>query len=186
MEVTVDIDDETKTVTIDGDTYGDVLRAVGLSPQAATVLVDGRPVPAEDPVTEDHVRILRLIAGGSGGSVVRFASEPDANDVIATLDSAMLEVDRDLVREAIRNGDVLVAGDDHHIRGAAVLDEATITAIGVHPADQGQGIGSALIDAAQADRGRLTAEFGDAAHPFYDALGFDITQTDDRYVGSYP
>ena len=45
-------------------TYGDVLEAVGLSKQEASVLVDGSPVPADRPVDAESVRVLRLIEGG--------------------------------------------------------------------------------------------------------------------------
>ena len=47
-----------------GATYGDVLAAVGLSTQEATVLVDGSPVPDDRPVDADAVRVLRLVQGG--------------------------------------------------------------------------------------------------------------------------
>lgn len=45
-------------------TYGDLLDAVGLSPQAAAVLVDGRPVPEDGAIEADHVEVVRLISGG--------------------------------------------------------------------------------------------------------------------------
>lgn len=47
-------------------TYADVLAAVELSPQEATVVVDGSPVPEDRPVDPDadSIRVLRLITGG--------------------------------------------------------------------------------------------------------------------------
>jgi sulfur carrier protein len=45
-------------------TYGDVLDAVGLSRQEASVIVGESPVPADRPVDADSVRVLRLIKGG--------------------------------------------------------------------------------------------------------------------------
>jgi len=45
-------------------TYGDVVREVGYSPQEATALVDGSPVPADRPLDAERVRVLRLIKGG--------------------------------------------------------------------------------------------------------------------------
>lgn len=45
-------------------TYGDVLEAVGLSRQEASVLVDGSPVPEDRRVDAESVRVLRLIKGG--------------------------------------------------------------------------------------------------------------------------
>ena len=47
-----------------GETYGDLLAAVGLNPHEATVLVDGRPVPEDSTVETESVRVLRLIKGG--------------------------------------------------------------------------------------------------------------------------
>ncbi|MBZ6495666.1 ubiquitin-like small modifier protein SAMP2 [Natrinema longum] len=46
-------------------TYADLLREVELSPHEVSVLVDGRPVPEDQPVESDHVTVLRLIKGGS-------------------------------------------------------------------------------------------------------------------------
>lgn len=48
----------------DGSTYADVLGAVDLRVHEATVLVEGRPVPADAPVEERSVRVLRLVSGG--------------------------------------------------------------------------------------------------------------------------
>jgi sulfur carrier protein len=45
-------------------TYGDLLEAVELSTHEASVLVDDSPVPADQPVEADSVRVLRLIKGG--------------------------------------------------------------------------------------------------------------------------
>ncbi|MDS0476204.1 ubiquitin-like small modifier protein 2 [Natrinema sp. 1APR25-10V2] len=45
-------------------TYADLLREVELSPHEVSVLVDGRPVPEDQPVESDHVTVLRLIKGG--------------------------------------------------------------------------------------------------------------------------
>ena len=45
-------------------TYRDLLREVDLSPHEVSVLVDGRPVPEDQPVESDRVTVLRLIKGG--------------------------------------------------------------------------------------------------------------------------
>ena len=71
MRVTVDVKGE-ETVEVDlenhaGDgepTYADLLAGVELSPHEVSVLVDGRPVPEDQPVETDHVTVLRLIKGG--------------------------------------------------------------------------------------------------------------------------
>ena len=67
MRVTVEIvGEERRGIDIDDDaTYADVARAVGYSPHEVSVLVDDSPVPADQPVDTDHVRVLRLIKGGS-------------------------------------------------------------------------------------------------------------------------
>lgn len=45
-------------------TYADLCRAVGYSPHEVSVLVEGRPVPEDQPVTADQVKVLRLVQGG--------------------------------------------------------------------------------------------------------------------------
>lgn len=66
MNVTVDVVGEsTHEVTVgDEATYADLVRAVDRSPQEVSVLVDGSPVPEDQPVGVDHVQVLRLIKGG--------------------------------------------------------------------------------------------------------------------------
>ena len=65
MRVTVDVLGEgVEEVDIDGGTYGDLLAAVDLSPNEASVLVEGRPVPEDEPIDEPEVTVLRLVKGG--------------------------------------------------------------------------------------------------------------------------
>ena len=65
MDVTVEVvGDDTYHLSLSEPTYADLLRAVDLSPHEASVLVDGRPVPEDQPVEADRVRVLRLIQGG--------------------------------------------------------------------------------------------------------------------------
>ena len=66
MRVTCEVvGQDTHDLDVDpGATYGDVLAAVDLSTQEATVLVDGSPVPDDRPVDADAVRVLRLVKGG--------------------------------------------------------------------------------------------------------------------------
>ena len=70
MHVTVEVVGEgTHDVDVDVDaTYADLARAVGYSPHEVSVLVDDTPVPADQPVDADRVRVLRLIKGGSAGT----------------------------------------------------------------------------------------------------------------------
>lgn len=67
MDVTVEVvGEERHEVSVgSGGTYADLLAAVDLSPHEVSVLVDGRPVPEDQPVETDHVKVLRLIKGGS-------------------------------------------------------------------------------------------------------------------------
>ena len=77
MHVTVDVKGEgtqevdlesvstaTEGGTASMPTYQDLLRELDLSPHEVSVLVDGRPVPEDQPVESDHVTVLRLIKGG--------------------------------------------------------------------------------------------------------------------------
>lgn len=61
----VDLEALSRTVS-DGTrpTYRDVLREIDLSPHEVGVLVDGRPVPEDQPVESDRVTVLRMIQGG--------------------------------------------------------------------------------------------------------------------------
>jgi sulfur carrier protein len=45
-------------------TYADLIAEIGYSPQAVSVLVDGSPVPEDQPVAVETVRVVRLIKGG--------------------------------------------------------------------------------------------------------------------------
>jgi sulfur carrier protein len=45
-------------------TYADLLSTIGYSPHEVSVMVEGRPVPEDQPVDADHVRVLRLVRGG--------------------------------------------------------------------------------------------------------------------------
>ena len=66
MNVTVEVvGEETHEVAVGEDgTYADLVKAVDLSPHEVSVLVDGRPVPEDQPVDVDRVKVLRLIKGG--------------------------------------------------------------------------------------------------------------------------
>jgi peroxiredoxin Q/BCP len=66
MNVTVEVvGEETHDFEIEDATYADLLAKVDLSPHEVSVMVDGRPVPEDQPVETDHVKVLRLIKGGS-------------------------------------------------------------------------------------------------------------------------
>jgi sulfur carrier protein len=65
MRVTVEVvGDETHEFDVSDVTYADLLEKVDLSPHEVSVMVDGRPVPEDQAVDAEHVRVLRLIRGG--------------------------------------------------------------------------------------------------------------------------
>jgi peroxiredoxin Q/BCP len=68
MDVSVEVVGEaTHEVTVGDDaTYADLLRAVDYSPHEVSVLVDGSPVPEDQPVASEAVQVLRLVKGGDG------------------------------------------------------------------------------------------------------------------------
>jgi len=65
MEVTVEVvGEKTHSFDVTDETYSDLLETVGLSPHEVAVMVDGRPVPEDQPVETESVRVLRLVRGG--------------------------------------------------------------------------------------------------------------------------
>ena len=73
MRVTVDVKGEAThdleladlpSTSTNVPTYADLLAALELSPHEVTVLVDGTPVPEDEPVEAEEVTVLRLIKGG--------------------------------------------------------------------------------------------------------------------------
>jgi len=98
MHVTVEVvGEESHDLEVEDATYADLLDAVGLSPHEVSVMVDGRPVPEDRPVETDHVKVLRLIKGGSASADAAPASDredraPDRTDSDATAGSEPLGV----------------------------------------------------------------------------------------------
>jgi len=68
MQVTVDVaGGDTHDLDLPDDaTYADCCDAVGFSVHEVSVLVDGRPVPEDQPVETETVTVVRLVKGGSG------------------------------------------------------------------------------------------------------------------------
>ncbi len=80
MHVTVEVvGEDSHDLEVQDATYADLLDAVGLSPHEVSVMVDGRPVPEDQPVETDHVRVLRLIKGGSADGVGTVDAEVDGS-----------------------------------------------------------------------------------------------------------
>lgn len=102
------------------------------------------------------------------------------------IDGAFLAIDPDTVRERIPT-DVLVAVEEDRVLGAIVLDGDHIDAVAVRRRRREQGIGRSLIERAGTQRGTLTASFRPEVSPFYEALGFEIEQTNEtRCLGVRP
>ena len=82
MHVTVEVVGEgSHDLEIEDATYADLLAEVDLSPHEVSVLVDGSPVPEDSAVATDHVKVLRLIKGGSGdGSERGSGTDDDGGD----------------------------------------------------------------------------------------------------------
>lgn len=81
MNVTVEVvgDDERDLSLAAGATYADVIRESGFSPQEASVLVDGSPVPGDQRVEAERVKLLRLVKGGAGESDAAGVADDDAD-----------------------------------------------------------------------------------------------------------
>lgn len=110
----------------------------------------------------------------------RPARPDDLSTVMGVLDGALLAVEATEIREHIETGAVMVATDDGRILGVCVLDGREIDAIAVRRNRRGQGIGTALVEAADSvTAGDLTAEFHRRVRPFYEPLGFEIEPIDE-------
>jgi len=121
---------------------------------------------------------------------VRTANADEIPAVMNVLDGAVLSIAVETVRAGVEDGDTLVAvsGDDpaaERVLGALVMDGTHIEAVAVRRRRRGQGIGTALVEAASDRRGRVTAAFDADVRPFYEALGFAIQplSESDRYRG---
>lgn len=65
MRVTLEVvGGEEHAFDVEDATYADLLAEVGLSPNEVAVLVDGRPVPEDQPVEAGRAKVLRLVSGG--------------------------------------------------------------------------------------------------------------------------
>lgn len=123
-------------------------------------------------------------------------------EVMAVLDAGLLETDPARVRDAISAGDVLVAVEGERVLGVLLLDpssgdppsrgpargdRAVVEAVAVRRRRRGQGLGSALVEAAVDRHRRLVAGFDGRTRSFWEGLGFEVRPAVgcDRYVGTH-
>lgn len=116
---------------------------------------------------------------------VRPADPAERPSVANVLDGAALEIRDALLERALADDAVLVAVPDDtepdaapRILGALALDDEEIVAVAVRRRRRGQGIGTALVEAALTRRERLVARFDADVRPFWESLGFAIAPTD--------
>lgn len=129
---------------------------------------------------------------------VRAAEGDELPAVMNVLDAAMLETDAATVRGRLvgdTEGSVLVAVQEGRVLGACLVDTpgnephdagggpAHVEAVAVRPGRRGQGVGSALIEAAVDRWGQLTADFDERVRPFYESLGFEVGRVSDGDEG---
>ncbi|CCQ35292.1 GNAT family acetyltransferase [Natronomonas moolapensis 8.8.11] len=110
---------------------------------------------------------------------VRPATPDEYVTARSILEGALLTVERG--RLARSSTLVAVAGD--RIVGALVLDGCEVDAVAVRPGRRGQGVGTALVEAAVDRRPSLSAGFDPSVRAFYTALGFDVRCSDGRCRG---
>lgn len=117
---------------------------------------------------------------------IRAASEGDYRELMSVVEGALLEVDPETVRSALRGGDdaALLAVEDGRTVGALVREGTRIVAVAVVPGRRDAGIGRALVDRADATtEGPLEATFDGRVREFYESLGFEIKAEKGRYHG---
>lgn len=120
--------------------------------------------------------------------IVRRARTEDLPAVMNVLDGADLAVSPALVEEHLETDHVLVSeSESGTVVGALVAvprpSGAHVEGIAVRPRRRGQGVGSALLEAAAARWDRVTADFEPRLGEFYRSNGFLVTSTGDRYRG---
>lgn len=121
---------------------------------------------------------------------VRDADLDDLSAIMTVFDASLLAIGVDTVRERIPDGDVLVYVEGDRILGAIVLDPyessegAHIDTLAVRRARREQGIARELVEIAFERYGhRLTVDFRTELRPFYESLGFETEERDDRSWG---
>ncbi|MFB6127152.1 MAG: GNAT family N-acetyltransferase [Halolamina sp.] len=118
-------------------------------------------------------------------ATVRVADADDRVAVARLVDGALLDLAHEDLQAGLDREDVLVAERDDRVVGAVVLDGDHIAAVAVHRRHRRSGVGTALLRAAVAREGRLTAAFDADVRSFYESLGFETERRDGRLFGSW-
>lgn len=115
---------------------------------------------------------------------VRVADESDRVAVDRLVDGALLALPTAERAAALARGDALVAERGGRVVGALVLADGHVEAVAVARRHRRSGVGTAMVRAAAARAGRLTADFDADVRGFYEALGFDVERRDGRLIGT--
>lgn len=113
---------------------------------------------------------------------VRPATPDEYVTARSILEGALLTVERG----RLARSSTLVAVNGGRILGALVLSGCEIDAVAVRPGRRGQGVGTALIEAAADRRPSLSAGFDPSVRPFYVSAGFDVRCSEGRCRGRRP
>ena len=115
---------------------------------------------------------------------LRRGSNDDVVAAMRVLQGALLDIDGSTVRDAAPDGELLLAEAGDWIVGALVVRDGHIEGVAVRRKRRGEGIGSALVEAAVADEdGTVTADFRAGVRGFWKDLGFEVEQEGSRFWG---
>jgi peroxiredoxin/ribosomal protein S18 acetylase RimI-like enzyme len=146
--------------------------------EGAEVLERDRPPKPQRPLaTPDGVDL-------PDGVVLRRGTNNDVVAAMRVLQGALLDVDGSTVRDAAPEGEVFLAEDGDWVVGALVMRDGHVEGVAVRRERRGEGIGSALVEAAVADEdGTVTADFRAGVRGFWKELGFEVEQEGSRFWG---
>jgi peroxiredoxin/GNAT superfamily N-acetyltransferase len=162
-----------------GSTASEAHSGDAATPDEGAELLDGdrrpkpqRPLPM--PTSVDLPEDVRLRRG----------SNDDVVAAMRVLQGALLDIDGSTVRDAAPDGELLLAEAGDWIVGALVVRDGHIEGVAVRRKRRGEGIGSALVEAAVADEdGTVTADFRAGVRGFWKDLGFEVEQEGSRFWG---
>jgi putative acetyltransferase len=118
---------------------------------------------------------------------VRISNSRDYNP--ATIELICANFTREKVIEKMAQRDVFVAVSDHSIFGTVSLGNGKLHSMFVEPRRQGEGIGRSLVKhlerhAVSSGLSALRLSSSITARPFYEKLGYELVQFQERPDGS--